>query len=252
MSENSFFVVLPSNASSQVFPNNSMNNYTTKLSQPIDLSNYEVALTEIQYDNRWDNVVDGSTLLIRKFNGARIAITVPPGIYSSIEQIVNYITSKFDEARISDVFEIEYLSSIRKVKLTIFDDYDAVNLSDSLAQQLGFVSQKQFTKYGVDSGVYTGDSYADVERGMTALFVYTNIIKPQIVGDVSVPLLRVVPVKERHVQPYRTIEFRHPMYLPTTHNVTDLIQILIKRDNGESVPFKTGKVIVTLHFKKRQ
>jgi hypothetical protein len=251
MPENSFFVVLPSNASSKVFPNNSMSDYTTKLSQTIDLANYEVALTEIQYDNRWHNVDVETTMYIKKFNGIRGTITIPPGVYTSVEEIVDYIHTSFDEMRIADTFTIEYDSKSRKVTFKMYDTYDMFTLTDRLAAHLGFVEKKQFTKVDLDSDTYTSDSYTDIERGMTALFVYTNIIKPQIVGDVSVPLLRAVPIKEKQSHALRAEEFRHPMYFPTIHEVTDLIQILIKRDNGEAVPFKSGKVIATLHFRKR-
>lgn len=50
----SFYVTLPSNSSMDLFPNNTISNFSVALKEPIRLEkNYEVALVEITYKHSW-------------------------------------------------------------------------------------------------------------------------------------------------------------------------------------------------------
>jgi hypothetical protein len=89
---------------------------------------------------------------------------------------------------------------------------------------------------------------ADVDEGMTALFIYSPIVQNQLVGDTLAPLLRVVPLKGDHQYKTVNVEFHHLRYLPLVEETSDLISIDIRRDDGRPVPFLSGKVNVTLHF----
>jgi len=54
-----FYLTLPSNASMQLYPNNTAAQYTIKLPRPINLDGggWEVALTELSIPSIFDNVV---------------------------------------------------------------------------------------------------------------------------------------------------------------------------------------------------
>ena len=54
-------VVLPSNASLQYFPHNTLTNYTVQLAQEIKLppGEWEVGLSEISFNKSWYNVMGG-------------------------------------------------------------------------------------------------------------------------------------------------------------------------------------------------
>ena len=55
--EEGFYVTLPSNASLNVFKNNTSSSYQVDLAQHIDLEGpWEVALAEISYPHTWFNV----------------------------------------------------------------------------------------------------------------------------------------------------------------------------------------------------
>ncbi|KAG2455638.1 GBRB2 protein, partial [Polypterus senegalus] len=95
MERKSFYVVLPNNSSWDVFPNNTIAEFTIKLAAPIELQGpWEVALAEIQYPHKWntldkpDNNFIVLSLRIVKF------YTIPVGYYSSLEKV----TSKMNEA----------------------------------------------------------------------------------------------------------------------------------------------------------
>jgi hypothetical protein len=50
----SFYVILPSNSSFEYYPENTLNNYTTKLHSTLRLGRkYEVGLVEMSYPQNW-------------------------------------------------------------------------------------------------------------------------------------------------------------------------------------------------------
>ena len=71
-----------------------------------------------------------------------------------------------------------------------------------------------------ETKAYYGEFPADLCAGKHLIFIYTNIIEYQYVGEAKAPLLRVIDSKQR-------------------------------TETGQFVPFSgTGKVILTLQFKK--
>ena len=57
MEDRQFYLWLPSNSSSDVFPRNTLSEYRVRLPNSIQLSgDWEVALTEIQYKKNWHNI----------------------------------------------------------------------------------------------------------------------------------------------------------------------------------------------------
>jgi len=57
MSENDFYLILPSNASMDLHPDNTLTCYATALQQRINLSGqWEYGLVEMQYTHSWYNV----------------------------------------------------------------------------------------------------------------------------------------------------------------------------------------------------
>jgi hypothetical protein len=47
------------------------------------------------------------------------------------------------------------------------------------------------------AGEYVSDWVADVKKGLNSLYVYCPLVEPRMVGDVQVPLLRIVPMEGR-------------------------------------------------------
>ena len=90
----------------------------------------------------------------------------------------------------------------------------------------------------------------DLKAGIATLYVYSNIIEPQIVGNTCVPLLRIVHV---HGIPGEFIEkiYTSPHYLPVIVKDLETINIAIKSDSGQFIGFNSGKTVVQLHFRKK-
>ncbi len=59
MEDHGFYVTLPCNASSSVYPENRISSYTTRLAKAINLKGqWEVGLAEIEYPRSWYNFND--------------------------------------------------------------------------------------------------------------------------------------------------------------------------------------------------
>ena len=49
-------------------------------------------------------------------------------------------------------------------------------------------------------GDHVADWVADVTRGLKSLYVYCPLVEPRMVGDVQLPMLRIVPVEGRDAE----------------------------------------------------
>ncbi len=97
----------------------------------------------------------------------------------------------------------------------------------------------------------TSQSYVDISRNVDSLWIYSNIVKPSIVGHSFAPLLRVVPIKSSKRDEANVITFTHPYYFPLAiHTVSDL-EIRIYNTYGQAPIRFTNDVICLLHFRKR-
>lgn len=80
------------------------------------------------------------------------------------------------------------------------------------------------------------------------MFVYSDIIDYQTVGDSYVPLLRIVHIAGPNNHTItRTYDRPHFLRLCKTH--IDSIEISLKSDQNLHIPFTYGKVILKLHFR---
>ena len=86
---------------------------------------------------------------------------------------------------------------------------------------------------------------------MPSLYAYTNVIHSQYVGDVKVPLLRIVGVEGQNGNSV-TKTFDRPQYLPVCRQTLDTIEIDIKDNACDSISFEHGTVVVKLHFRKQR
>ncbi|XP_019375886.1 PREDICTED: uncharacterized protein F54H12.2-like [Gavialis gangeticus] len=77
---------------------------------------------------------------------------------------------------------------------------------------------------------------ADVTGGFNLLYVYTDIVEHQLVGEFSVPLLRCVPIRGANNE-FVTITYDNPHYVPISQHYIDKISIEIKTDQNKHVSF---------------
>jgi hypothetical protein len=85
------------------------------------------------------------------------------------------------------------------------------------------------------------------------LYVYTDIIYPQLVGDYEAPLLGIVPVPSLPYGAIHTHTFVRNDYLPVKGKTIDKINIRVVTELGYDVPFPnvSSSVLVSLAFKRK-
>lgn len=87
------------------------------------------------------------------------------------------------------------------------------------------------------------------------MFVYCDIIEPRIVGDVYTPLLRVIQAcGKTNAIPGETAmkTLSPPHYIPLLLTNFRTIEINIRDHLGRPIPFESGTLTVTLHFRRVQ
>jgi hypothetical protein len=99
------------------------------------------------------------------------------------------------------------------------------------------------------AGEYASDWVADVKKGLHSLYVYCPLVEPRMVGDVQVPLLRIVPLEGRDGEMITRV-FDPIQYCPLLQRRFQIVEIDIRDDTGSIVPFERGRVVVILHCRK--
>ena len=88
----------------------------------------------------------------------------------------------------------------------------------------------------------------NVNLGYDILYVYTDCIEQQLVGDVQAQLLHSICIENRSTHTMQTISFESPHYIPVARRNFDSIETNIMDESGQKVPFQFGRVVVKLHF----
>ena len=146
-------IILPSDASSAQYPDNKIGNYKVDLDPPLDLSRgkWEVALLDIDYPTRWNNVVGKNDMTI-EYNHPTLkhkcTLRIPPGLYRNARSFFNAI---YRELQLFKRKNKACKGHIKRLKLTKhggfnMDTYTHTSIrkkiafSPSLARALGVVN----------------------------------------------------------------------------------------------------------------
>ena len=140
-----------------------------------------------------------------------------------------------DNGRFKDDVKFSYDTLSKKVTVQLQNSTEV--FFGDIGYMLGFSPEKAI------SNTTTAEREADLEHGFHDLFIYCDIVKPQPVGDA------LVPVKGKDGQGvYKS--FQRPQYTPVTRKRFAAIEVNIKRDTGELVPFEFGRMFLKLHFRQ--
>ena len=126
-----------------------------------------------------------------------------------------------------------------------------LKMSESLATILGFeFDGKQ--EYLFSKKSYRATYPPLLHRGINHLFVYSNIVDSVLVGNTKAPLMLVCAFKKSDQSMMIHQEFLNPTFVPISRTSIHQIDILIRDDAGEPIPFLYGKTVLTLQVRKRQ
>ena len=266
-----------------------MTTFTTRLQSTCALTgDWEMALVDITFPRTWYTLDQVEDLRLRA--GGWFAITckgvgsvrnyfyercVPAGYYDTVADVVKVINdicarlpttavvmnalkenavavdSRQDEKTnvIPHYFpKLRYVPSSKKCVIEIMKN-QTIQFSPTLATILGLSSRQNPTKMRDADCVLKSDLVADINRGINSLYVYCDLLECVPVGDTKAPLLRTVDASGANGEIIHKT-FEQLRYIPLQKKNFDCIEILIRDDLGQPVPFESGKLVVTLHLRE--
>ena len=279
----SFYMVLPSNVDCKdYFPNNNLSNYTTKLPHRLHLGEgWEVGVAEISYTYSWLNVPTDKKIKFMCYNEHRKAVdtyefVMSKGQYSTVEDLALELNNCFAKLKDALAYNTIVPKAVTKgQRIDVINGTDSnrrlihVHLDDNLAGMLGIKNHKNKrladeyfneVKNSKDSHpkitdelkYQYGATYTDLMRGVYALYLYSDIIMPTFVGNTYSQIMRVVeiPSYAKHGQQVN-IKYPTPFFYPVNQTEFETIEIHVKDDTNKDIGFHFGRIIVTLHFRKK-
>lgn len=253
-------VVLSSNASLANYPDNTLTEFTVQLPSTLDLSKspFEVGLSEIQFFKSWYNVK--TTWLKIKRDNTEYRIIIPEGYYKSQEQLTKKINSSIkdlptQEDFTKDIkFEVNQINKKVIIKRAMYASY-SLHFDEQLADILGLeqptLSQLATQNESTDFNGYAVYTASHANRLITIhnIYIYTDILQPNIVSDVEAPLLRAVAVESGHWK-FQCSSYNKIQYLPLAQKQIRKISVYLRDDQGNPIPFTSGRTALTLDFRR--
>ena len=258
---NQFSIVLPSNSSMDLFPNNKTSSFKVNLPNNLELDSakWEVALSEIQFEHTWYNIRNGKNVIFKEMKnvsheketvGIRTKITIPPGYYSSVDDILMEL-DKNDNTQEMRRIHYEFNKLSRRTLITLPSETILDMNGSDIARCLGFNMNELLNNvFNKKSVIIESNFLASTENMYRSIYVYLDIIKNQYVGHVKVPLLRIIPITSKYGD-VSCIKYDKPHFISLNRSNIQTIEINLKDDTGEFISFEAGKAIVTLVFRRK-
>lgn len=271
-----FYIILPSNTLSDAFPKNKTSHYSIGLPTHLELGTFqwEVSLVSISYPHTWYNVEVSDAYIDLYIESRKIRRRFAPGYYNSGQEIVDRLNTVIERFSSNYTTRFSYDQQSNKVTVTIGDD-ERVKLPKGLSALLGFhirdfnfnnLFESTIRASNPDNPLrdpneprpplpprqLTADNGVDLSLKTHNIFVYTNIIKDTLVGNVYMPLLRTVSTRDENRGTYVSMNYIDRHYLPLSSNYIKQITIDIRDDQADNVRFQSGKVTVKLHFRVKK
>ena len=137
-------------------------------------------------------------------------------------------------------------SSQNIISMDIRSKFVTVKFDDDLRDILAF-DKKEYR----GSASYTASDTLSLTRRIHYLYVYSNINQLIRIGDTQAPLLAILPFDKSKCVPHIERTFKYPMYISLMRNHIAQIDIEIRDDAGQLVPFtKDALSTLRLHFRQ--
>ena len=255
----SIHLTLPSGSLPDLYPNNTLSNFTVKLASTIENgSNLECALSEIMYPSRFGNVREGYNTIVcnRKMDthGAehkRIAFKIPAGYYETSQAVIDAI----DAAGLSGIKKGEMRTILivlnKNNRIVVTPRFKwSVRFGGDIAAMFGFPivngTSESIAKMTI------GKYHATLSGGMSAMYVYSDIIKAQPVGGGEASLLRAVTLDRTHpIKENASAVFFPRYFIPLSSSTIDTVNIQLRDSVGGFMHFEQGEVVVVLDIRRR-
>lgn len=278
-----FYLTLPSNSSMNYYPGNTLTHYVTKLHNTFNLQgNWEVGLSEIFFPRSWHNVGKNEVITLvyndsndvdaKQEDRSTEIIKIRRGYYESVESLlqemntllmktyregggmvewndVNDETASPRRRRQKQRPNFYYNKANRKVIVELGGRTE-LRFSAGLADMLGVDDDQNPLVNDKKRGAsYKMKRVSDVDKTITSLYTYCDLLEHVPVGDTLAPLLRICDARGEYGKIVH-LDFDKPRYIPVQKKAFDTIEIDIRDRFGIPIPFETGELVATLHFRR--
>ena len=284
--QSEFYITLPSDSEK----GNKTGNFTVQLPRSLHLTDaWEVALTDLTYPRTFSSFPkkleqsnnQTTTVHVYLEVGMLLFFDVPHGNYSNVFQLVKAINECLKK-KLSEFSSYTQANKARNELIRMLEQkwgeklsknlkfsckpyttrvsldfnstlIEAVELSQHLAHMLGFESQYINKFHTVENNAWYSEKaryLPNLHVGCESIYIYTDIVEPQLIGSTYAQLLKIVNVEGDFGQNIHTV-FYNRHYMPLCAETFQSIHIDIKNSLGEHTEFDSGKCILNLHFRRQ-
>ena len=258
-----FTIVLLSNASAQLFPDNALSSFTNFIPEQLNLDGqWEVALSELSYPSMYQNVTEGQFMFFdKKLSKSSEFYYLEPGLYPSDTDIVEAMNILIQEKHnhSENCIKVKVSRKTQKVEIHLANETSGLAFfSTDLGHIFGSNVGNEFGVMLKGKGPYEPEFAYDIVR-IHSLMIYTDLIEYNIVGNSKTPLLRCFPFiskpKSRDIITTRQYmnyqRFSNLQFRPLLKNSFHSIHIDLRDTSGEKLPFvSVGITSLVLMLKK--
>ena len=189
----SFTIELVSNASGELFPDNTLSSFTNFLPEQVNMEGqWEVAISEISHPSMYRNITEGKFKFFdKKFSKSTSTYNLEPGLYTSITDIVEAMNTLIQERNNHNETCIKVIVSRRTQKVVIMLANDSSGLafcSTDLGHIFGNNEGNELRVLMIGKRPHEPEFAYDIVR-IHSLMIYSDIVDYNIIGDTKAPLL---------------------------------------------------------------
>src|SRR5277367_5663011 len=236
-----FFITAPSNSNYDLFPNNTVTDYTVNFNRPLPIDEtFEIALVECHFpydvDSRVKSLKTEDTIgLLREFH-------LPEGRVELSIVKLPIISAKWNEKQ-DLVEEINHIVQSYLESVNFIGNIPHYKYVHGALQKLDIQDVNITLTRPLERKLHSKD--------IDYVYVYTDIIEPTFVGDGQAKLLRIVDVSCSKGKVCSVI-YENPQYYRVISKEPQTITINLRSSLGDFIPLRTlGTTNIVLHARKR-
>ena len=276
-----FYMTLRSDSSPCDYPNNTSANFCVKLPREIRLSDddWQIALVSISYPYTFRNIKKNHNELVlggldNFGKEIEVKIVIPDGYYHSLSEVLKklnigirqkinedskngnasssipnsnlskietfFIEEKSQKVRVNSKLIAEFSQLIKKPKRIYF--------KGNLSTVLGF----DFENHNLLND-HEGVHACNLNFGISPeIFLYLNIIYPQIIGHACAEIIKIFPTLDREIHFSGIVErnFTSRQYVKILTKNFRTINVQLKNNLDEFIEFIFGTVTAVFHVRR--
>lgn len=192
-----------------------------------------------------------------KYGKHMLQFTVPAGYYPTFLDVANYIANKFStlvKFLPNAKMVVDYDSFRKRINFKVIGcEAYLFSQDDYLMQHLGYIKNSDIVFMEIslcEYFLYDTGAHEPYLDDNTTIYVYSDLIEYQLVGNTQVPLMGVLPIQGDHGKQLYW-NFNPPYYIPVCRAHVADIEIQLCTATGKILEILDGDVICRLHFRKR-